>query len=157
MRTILASETTQAGGNWASSYGGFPPMLYKDDATCLVANGEIDKIYENYVLDSSVDEGEWHWPLLRVDIATGRPEAHSSQERFAQTTADPPPMSKRTNSEPPPPPPRHDTNQDDASSMDSDAEDTMVLRRLEGLGNSTCISFQDVFDARRQVRRERKP
>ena len=58
MRTILASETTQAGGNWASSYGGLPPMLYKDDATRLVANGEIDKIYENYVLDSPDDEGE---------------------------------------------------------------------------------------------------
>ena len=131
-------------------------MLYKDDASRLVANGDIDKIYENYVLDSSYDDGEWHWPLLRIDIATGRPEAHSSQERFAQTTADPSPMSKGTNPEQPPPPESHDAHQDDASSVDSDAEDAMVLRRLEGLGHSTCISFQDVFDARRQLRRERK-
>ena len=66
-------------------------------------------------------------------------------------------MSKRTNSKPTPPPQaRHDDHQDDATSDDSDAEDTMVLRRLETLPNSTSITFQDVFDARRHVRRERK-
>ena len=155
MRTILASETSQAGGNWASSYGGLPAMLYKDDAIRLTTNGEIDKIYENYVLDSSDDEGEWRWPLLRIDIANGRPpEAQSSQERLARTNDDRPPMSKRMSSDPPPDAQNRD---DDMASTDSDAEDTMVLRRLESLGNSACISFQDVYNARRQVRRERKP
>ena len=157
MRTILASETTQAGGNWAASYGGLPPKLYEEDAIRLVANGDIDKIYEYYVLDSDDEDGERQWPLLRIDIATATPAAHSSQERFAQTTVDPSPKSIWKTSEPTPRPQAQvDVGQDDEDD-DSDAEDTMVLRRLERLQSSSSITFQDVFDARRQVRHDRRP